>query len=316
MPFKVLLPQDMDSSGKDLLIKNNIEIKMGTGIDEKILIREIEGCDGVITRTAIITENVIKASKKLKVIAKHGVGVDMIDVDFATKMGIKVVNASDSNKLSVAEYTIGLIIALAKNYFIYDSELRKGNFEIRNIKGMDLEGKTLGLIGFGKIGQLVAKKASLGLGMKILVYKRKVGNKKVIDGIEFTEELNHVLKNADFLSLHIPYTKDTKKLIGKNEISLMKKEAFLINTARGEVIDNDALADALECRKIAGAAIDVFENEIPTVDNKLFKLENVIVTPHAAAFSNEALQRMSYEAAMGVVEVLNEDKVTYLVNKI
>ena len=96
----------------------------------------------------------------------------------------------------------------------------------------------------------------------------------------------------------------------------MKKEAFLINTARGEVIDNDALADALECRKIAGAAIDVFENEIPTLDNKLFKLENVIVTPHAAAFSNEALQRMSYEAAMGVVEVLNEDKVTYLVNKI
>ena len=240
----------------------------------------------------------------------------MIDVDFTTKMGIKVVNASDSNKLSVAEYTIGLIIALAKNYFIYDSELRKGNFEIRNIKGMDLEGKTLGLIGFGKIGQLVAKKASLGLGMKILVYKRKVGNKKVIDGIEFTEELNHVLKNADFLSLHIPYTKDTKKLIGKNEISLMKKEAFLINTARGEVIDNDALADVLECRKIAGAAIDVFENEIPTVDNKLFKLENVIVTPHAAAFSNEALQRMSYEAAIGVVEVLNEDKVTYLVNKI
>ena len=128
--------------------------------------------------------------------------------------------------------------------------------------------------------------------------------------------MNHVLKNADFLSLHIPYTKDTKKLIGKNEISLMKKEAFLINTARGEVIDNDALADVLECRKIAGAAIDVFENEIPTVDNKLFKLENVIVTPHAAAFSNEALQRMSYEAAMGVVEVLNEDKVTYLVNKI
>ena len=316
MPFKVLLPQDMDSSGKDLLIKNNIEIKMGTGIDEKILIREIEDCDGVITRTAIITENVIKASKKLKVIAKHGVGVDMIDADFATKMGIKVVNAGDSNKLSVAEYTIGLIIALAKNYFIYDSELRKENFEIRNIKGMDLEGKTLGLIGFGKIGQLVAKKASLGLGMKILVYKRTVGNKKVIDGIEFTEELNHVLKNADFLSLHIPYTKDTKKLIGKNEISLMKKEAFLINTARGEVIDNDALADALECRKIAGAAIDVFENEIPTLDNKLFKLENVIVTPHAAAFSNEALQRMSYEAAMGVVEVLNEDKVTYLVNKI
>lgn len=314
MNFKVLLPEDMESSGKDLLMKNNIEIKLGTGIDEKTLIREIEDCDGVITRTAMITENVIKASKKLKVIAKHGVGVDIIDIDFATKMGIKVVNAGDSNKLSVAEYTIGLIIALAKNYFIYDSELRKGNWDMRNIKGMDLEGKTLGIIGFGKIGQVVAKKAALGLGMKIMVYKRKVGKDKFIDGIEFTEDLNHVIKNSDFLSLHIPYTKDTKKLIGRNEISLMKKEAFLINTARGEVIDNDALADALECRKISGAAIDVFENEIPSADNRLLKLKNVIVTPHAAAFSNEALQRMSYEAALGVYEVLYNKEITYLVN--
>lgn len=316
MSFKVLLPQDMDIAGKNLLKENNIEIVMGKGNDEKNVINDIKDCDAVITRNAIIGKSVIDAAKNLKVIAKHGVGVDMIDVDYATEKHIAVVNAGDSNKLSVAEYTIGLILSLAKNYVIYDKELRKGNWDIRKVKGMDVEGKTLGLIGYGKIAKLVAKKAHFGLDMNVKVYRRNLKEDYEENEISFYKDIKDVIKESDFLSLHIPYTKETKQMIGKEELSLMKESAFLINTARGEVVDNKYLYEALKNKKIAGAAIDVFDNEMPDSSDPLFQLENVIVTPHCAAFSMEGMERMSYQSAQGIIEVLLNKKVTYPVNNI
>ncbi|WP_446898991.1 hydroxyacid dehydrogenase [Clostridium sp. LBM24168] len=316
MNYKVLITEDINVKGKNYLKEHGCEIKIAPDISEETLIKEIKDCDAVLTRNAKITENVIKSAKNLKAISMHGVGVDVIDVDAATKYGVQVTNAPESNKNSVAEYTIGLIISLSKNLLLYDKELRRGNFQIRQVLGMDLEGKTLGIIGMGNIGSLVAKKASKGLGMKVIGFKRNIKNVFPMDNVEVTSNIDYVLENSDFVSLHVPLTDKTKKLLGKREFDLMKPKAFLINTARGEVVDSDALINAISSKKIAGAAIDVFEGEIPAKDNPLFDFENVIVSPHTAAFTTETIARMSLHSAMGIAEVLNGKKPTWPVNTI
>lgn len=316
MNYKVLLTEEINNAGKEFLKENGYEIKMPQDLSEETLIKEVEDCDAILTRNAHITEKVIRAGKKLKVVAMHGVGVDIIDVDAATKYGVQVVNAPESNKNAVAEYTVGLILSLSKLYLLYDKELRKGNYQIRKTFGMDLEGKVLGIIGMGNIGKLVAEKASKGFGMKVIGYKRNIGSIKSIEGVELTEDIDYVLKNSDFVSLHIPLNTSTKKLLGKREISLMKPSTFLINTARGEVVDNDALVEALIKKEVAGAAIDVFEGEIPSNDNPFFNFDNVIVSPHTAAFSNETLKKMALHATLGIHEVLSGKKPTWSVNTI
>lgn len=316
MSYKVLITEDINIKGKEYLKSRGYKIKMASDISESTIIREIQDCDAVITRNARITENIIKSAKKLKVISMHGVGVDIIDVNAATKYGVQVTNAPNSNKNSVAEYTIGLIISLAKNLFLYDRELRKGNFQIRQTLGMDLEDKTLGIIGMGNIGSIVAQKASRGLGMKIIGFRRHIKDIFPMDNIRLTSNLDYLLENSDFVSLHVPLTNSTKEMIGQRELDLMKPNAFLINTARGEVVDNHALVYALKNKKIAGAAIDVFKGEVPAKDNPLFSLDNVIVSPHTAAFTNEAVARMAIHSAIGVDEVLSGKEPTWPINSI
>lgn len=313
MSYKVLITEDIDKEGKEYLKKFGYEIKIAEGISEDILIKEVENCDAILVRMANITEKIIRAGVKLKVISKFGVGVDNIDVEAATKLGIQVTNSPESNKNTVAEYTIGLIIALAKDFFLYDKELRKENFKIRRELGIDLQGKVLGIIGVGSIGRLVASKASKGFEMKVIGFKRHIASKPMED-IEFTDNLDYLLENSDFVSLHVPLTESTRKIIGKRELSLMKPGAFLINTARGEVVDSDALVDALLNRRIAGAAVDVYEGEVPSKGNPLFKFENVIVTPHTAAHTREAMKRMSLHSAIGIHEVLSEKEPSWAVN--
>ena len=307
MSYKVLITEDINEEGKEYLRKFGYEIKFATDISEDNLIKEVEDCDAILVRMANITEKIIASGKKLRVISKFGVGVDNIDVSAAKRHAIQVTNSKESNKNSVAEYTMGLIIALSKRFFLYDNELRKGNFQIRNSLGMDIQGKTLGIIGAGSIGKLVATKAICGFGMKVIEYKRNLNFVKEAD-IEYTNNLEYLLKNSDFVSLHVPLTDATKHMIGKRELELMKREAFLINTARGEVVETDALANALRDNKIAGAAVDVFEGEIPTKDNPLLKLKNVILTPHTAAHTKEAFIRMSVHPAIGIHEVLSGQK--------
>lgn len=304
MSYKVLITEDIDDEGKEYLEKYGYEIKMASDIREDILIREVRDCDAILVRMARITENVINYAPKLKVISKFGVGVDNIDIKAAAKRGIRITNSPQSNKNSVAEYTMGLIIALAKKLFIYDRELRKGNFDIRETLGLDLEGKVLGIVGIGSIGELVASKASKGFGMKVIGFRRHIDSVKM-EGIQLTDNLEYVLENSDFVSLNVPFTNSTRNIIGQREISLMKPGAFLINTARGEVVDRSALIDALLNKKIAGAAIDVFTGEVPSKDNPLFKLDNVIVTPHTAAHTEEAVKRMSLHSAIGIHQVLS-----------
>jgi D-3-phosphoglycerate dehydrogenase len=311
-----LLPQDIAAEGKQYLLDRGYEIKMGSGISVDILKKEVENCDAILIRTAPVPAEVIRAGKKLKVIARHGVGVDNIDVDAATKLGIYVTNSPLSNANSVAEHVIGLIIALARNMLRCDRELRNGNFQIRNqIEGLDLEGKTLALLGIGRVGSRVARKAALGLEMRVIGYDPYITQSSVIPEVELVSDREYVFTSADFISLHLPSNKQTKGTVGKKEFELMKHTAYLINTARGDIINEAELIEALTEKIIAGAALDVFEQEPPAKDNPLFGFDNVILTPHNAALTKEAKVRMALHAAMGIDEVLSGKKPRWAVNE-
>lgn len=314
MAYKVLLPQDITAAGKNFLLEKGYEIKMGSGITADAIAKDVVDCDAILARTAQFPAEVLKAGKKLKVIARHGIGVDNIDVKTATELGIYVAFAPLSNANSVAEHTLTLILALAKHLVKVDTEFRKGDYAIRNrLCGFDLEGKTLGLVGLGRIGTMVAKKLTHGLGMKVIGYDPFVTKENVAPEIELVS-WDEVFKNSDFVSLHLPSNKDTKGSVGMKEFEMMKNSAFLINCARGEVVNEANLIEALQQKKIAGAGLDVFEQEPTPKDNPLLKMDNVIVTPHTAANTTESMDRMGLHAAMGIDEVLSGKKPSWAVN--
>jgi D-3-phosphoglycerate dehydrogenase len=315
MSYKVLIPQDISEAGKKYLREKGYEIKMGSGTAVETLKEEVPDCHAIIARTASYPAEVLKAGTNLKVIGRHGVGVDNIDVETATELGIYVTNAPESNAGSVAEHTLGLIIATARHFVQCDAAVRSGNFEIRNqLVGNDIEGKVLGLIGLGRIGRLVARKAKTGLGMKIIGYDPFIDPDSVGD-VELVESIEKVLKTADFISLHLPANEKTIGLIDKERLALMKPTAFLLNIARGGIVKESDLFEALTAKHIAGAALDVFTEEPPNPSNPLFKLDNVTVTPHNAALTRECMDRMALHAARGIHEVLSGGTPTWPVNK-
>ncbi len=316
MGYKILITEPINNKGIEYLKEQGYELRMGSGITEDILIEEGAECDGILTRNGNITEKVLKSCEKLKVVSMHGVGVDCIDVDAATKFGIQVTNAAESNQSSVAEYAIGLILMLAKRAIHYNNGLKSGDLKVRKLYGSDVSGKTLGIIGMGNIGTQVAHIASFGLRMNVIGYSRRIKGKKQTKYALLTDDMDEVISAADFLSLHLPGSPSTRHIIGKRELSLMKRSAFLINTGRGEIIDESALIGVLKEHKIMGAALDVFEGNLPKPDNPLLHMEHVIVTPHTAAFTAEALERMAYQAALGIAEVLEKRPVSYPVNKL
>lgn len=316
MEYKILITEAIDKKGIEYLKEQGYELKMGTGISEEIILKEASDCDGILTRNGNITEKVLSSCKKLKVVSMHGVGVDCIDVEAATKFGIQVTNAAESNQSSVAEYAIGLILMLAKRSIHYNNGFKSGDLGVRKVYGSDVGGKTLGIIGMGNIGTQVAQIATFGLNMNVIGYNRKIQGKKLMDYALLTSDMEEVISKADFLSLHLPSSASTRHIIGAKELSLLKPEAYLINTGRGEIIDEQALIEVLKEHKIAGAALDVFEGNLPKPENPLLHMEHVIVTPHTAAFTTEALERMAYQAALGVSEVLEKRPISYPVNKI
>lgn len=316
MAYKVLIPQDITDAGKNYLKENGCEVVIGSGFDAETIAREVVDCDAILARTALYPKEVIAAGKKLKVIGRHGIGVDNIDVKYCEENGIYVTYAPNSNANSVAEHTMFLMLCCARNAMLIDSEFRGGNFDIRNkAKGMDLEGKTLGLIGIGRIGTMVTKKAIHGFDMKVVGYDPYLKPENAPEGITLLDSKEAVFQQADFVSLHTPATPETKKSVGMAQFKLMKKGAFLINAARGEVVNEAELIDALEQGVIRGAALDVFEQEPPAKDNKLLSMKNVIPTPHNAALTQESMDRMGLHAAMGIVDVMNGKVPAWPVNK-
>lgn len=316
MGAKVLIPQDISAEGKQYLTDRGYEIKMGSGITEEAMIKDVAECEAILIRTAVITKKVLEAAPKLKVIGRHGVGYDNIDVATATERGVWVTYAPEANAATVAEYALGMIIALSRHFGRGDRATRAGDWEVRNrVPGVDLEGKTLGVVGFGKIGSRVARKAMLGLDMKVLAYDPFLTADKMPAGVELTSDWERVFKESDFITLHLPSSEKTRGSVGAREFGLMKKTAFLINASRGDVVDETAMTVALREGKIAGAGLDVFAKEPPNHNDELFKLENVIVTPHNAALTTECMRRMATHAAMGIDDVLSGREPKWPVNK-
>lgn len=295
--MKVLITDGLSAQGQAILKEAGIEFDIHF-YEPEDLIKAIADYDGVLVRSATkIPKEVIDAGKKLKVIARGGAGIDNIDHEYARSKGIPVLNTPAANSASVAELTIAHMFVLARFMHQANLTMREGKWEKKKYKGIELAGKTLGLIGCGKIGRLTAEKA-LGLGMKVVgcdPIVKDLGEKVQI--LDFDE----VLRKSDFISLHVPKMKEA--LIGKNEIAKMKDGVYIINCARGGVVDEAALLEALNSGKVAGAGLDVFVDE-PTNNRTLINHPHVSVTPHIGASTVEAQDRVGVEIAEKIVAAL------------
>ncbi|MCE5281845.1 MAG: hydroxyacid dehydrogenase [Deltaproteobacteria bacterium] len=312
---KILIVQPIHERGIQVF-DNRFEVRVASDPSAATVIREIKGVEGVVVRTAPFTREIIEAADALKVIGRHGVGVDNIDVKAATEKGIVVVNTPNANATSVAEHTLMVIGALAKRAVGYDRATRNGNWEIRNsYKAMDLDGKTLGLVGIGRIGSMVAKRAAAAYNMKVIAYDPYVRPEAAGKmGVSLVAQMDDVFKQADVVSLHTPLTPETRGFVNEAKLRLMKPTAFLVSLSRGEVINEKDLCAALKSGVIAAAALDVYDPEPPLKDNPLFGLDNIILSPHSAALTEECVIRMATGAAEGIVEVLSGNRPQFVVN--
>jgi len=312
MKSVILFPEHMAGDAARYLEERGYEVKYGRGIQKEELIEDLQGCAGVIVRVAKIDEEVFSACPELKVVAKHGVGVDNIDLEAARRHGCRVTSTPQANANSVAEHAMALVISCAKDLNHLVSGYPKQGYAVKNGAPIwELKGKTLGLLGFGKIGSSVARMAALGFGMKVEVYDPYVPRDLNQEGVTLLDSREQLFRNADFLSIHMPALPTTVKSVGNQEFEWMKPTAYLINTARGTIVDEEALIRALEEGKIGGAGLDVSDPEPASPDSKLFAMSNVIMTPHSAASSREAMVNMAVGAAQGVDEVLAGKEITW-----
>lgn len=311
----IFLTEPIHEDGVKLL-EMAANVVHGTSSDKDAIIRDAQGCTGILVRSAVITEEIMDAIPTLKVVAKHGIGVDNIDIKAASSRKILVLNAPESNINAVAEHTVGMMFALCKNYAFMDENTRKGGFLLRNkYKNFEIKGKTVGFIGLGKIGMLVAKKLGC-VGVRMIGYdpyiKKEIAGQA---GIELVEDINQIYAESDFVTIHVPLTNETRGMINSQTLNKMKSTAYLINVARGPIVNEGDLYQALKSGVIRGAAIDVFEQEPPSPDNPLFMLDNILLSPHNAALTEEALLAMAVQSAQGIVDFIQKRKPKYIVNK-
>ncbi len=301
--MKVLITEAIAERGVELLEKE-FEVDVLLGLSPEELLEKIGPYDGLIIRSATrVTAEVIERTENLKAIGRAGIGVDNIDIEAATKKGIIVANAPESNTVAAAEHTLGLMLAAARRIPAADSTLRSGEWKRGAFKGVEVAGKTLGLIGLGHVGSIVARGA-LGMRMRVLAYDPYVSEGRMRDmNVARAESVDEVLEQSDFVSLHVPRTPETMDMIDAGALEKMKPSAYLINVARGGIVDEIALYNTLKEGGIAGAALDVFEEE-PTTDSPLFALPNVVVTPHLGASTVEAQDRAGVTAAEQVALAL------------
>lgn len=307
MPYKVLVAtRSFGSTSQkpwDVLVEAGVETvkaDMQVKMSEERLIELLYGIDGAVVGVVPMTARVIEGSPQLKVISMHGVGVDHIDLEAAARCGVIVANCPGTNDQAVADLAIGLMIASARKIPHADLSLRRQEWS--RYSGGELWKKKLGLIGFGRIGHGVAKRA-LGFDMNVLVYDPYIQIDQMdLPGVMLSS-LEEVIRSADFLSLHAALTEETQAMIGEAQLREMKPTAFLINTARGGLIDESALYKALIEKQIAGAALDVFIEE-PPLGSPLLNLDNLVITPHIGAHTQEAIERMGVMAAQNVVLTL------------
>jgi D-3-phosphoglycerate dehydrogenase len=310
---RVLVAEKIGDSGIDLL-REHFDVDLGVGWEPSQLAERIGDYDGILIRSATKLDAVLVArAKRLRAVGRAGVGVDNVDVDAATKRGIVVANAPQSNVITAAEHTMALLLALARNVPQAHASLKGGSWERSKFSGVELYEKTLGILGFGRIGQLVAQRAH-AFGMKVVAFDPFVGAERYRElGVEKADSSDELYAVADFLTLHLPKTPETEGWLDAAALAKCKDGVRVLNVARGPLVVDEDLQAALDSGKVGGAALDVFRSE-PITEHPLFAYPNVIVTPHLGASTAEATDRAGYQAAEQVVAALTGGVVTSAVN--
>ncbi len=307
---KVLMVQGLHEEGQKLLLaRDDIEPITIMSANEDEILEAAKEVHGITVRTANISRKIIENSKNLQVVSRHGVGYDSIDIDALNDCGIPLTIAAHSNMISVAEHAMFMLLSLSKNVFYYDKFARKADWTTRwDIRAWDVAEKNLLVIGFGRIGSRLVKRA-LAFDMKVFVYDPYVDESEIKkSGAYYVSNFFDILPQMDAISLHCPKNDETTNMFSENEFKIMKESAFLINCARGGIIDEVALLDALKSNKIRAAGLDVYDDEPSTSSNPLFSLDNILLSPHIAGVTQEATIRMSKQAVQNVLDVF-DDKV-------
>jgi len=309
----VLLTQPIHDTAMRRLEERAV-VRVAEDRTEAGLIAAVKDAAALIVRDPI-SAAVVKSGENLRVIARHGVGTDYIPIDVCTERRIPVTITPDANSSSVAEWVIGAMIALSHRFGIAARRAREGEWRRRDgLTGFELGGRTLGIVGFGRIGARVAKMASVGLGMRVIAFDPMRDRSEIEATGAVAMSLDEVVGTADVVSLHVPATPETRRLIDSRKINLMRPGALLINSARGSLVETDALVTALADGHIAGAALDGLELEPPAATHPLLHFDNVLLTPHSAALTEEALVRMGNTAADEVLRVLAGQSPLHSVN--
>jgi D-3-phosphoglycerate dehydrogenase len=301
MTFKVLASDPLDAGAVKAMREAGLIVDEKTNLTPEALVREIAEYDAIVVRSATkVRAEVIDAGKRLKLIVRAGVGLDNVDAAHARKKGVEVRNTPGASSNSVAELALGHMLSLARHIGRGTASTKAGKWEKKALEGVEIEGKTLGIVGIGRIGQCLARKAH-ALGMTVLCYDAVLTASPLPEIARFVA-LGELLAKSDFISLHIPYDPAAGATIGEKEFAQMKLGVRIVNCARGGVVDEAALIRALEAGKVAGAALDVFATEPPAADDPILRQTNVSLTPHIGAATQEAQARVGDEAARIVIE--------------
>ena len=314
MASRVLVTEPLAQVGLDTLTAAGFAVDVATGLSPDELLRAVRGVSALVIRSATqVTAEVLEAGTELVVVGRAGIGLDNVDVATATRKGVMVVNAPQSNILSAAEHAIALLISQARNISQADADLKAGNWRRSKWEGVELHGKTLGIVGLGRVGGLVAQRA-LAFGMHLIAYDPYVSAERARQmGVDLLPTVAEVAAQADFLTIHLPRTPETTGLIGRDLLAQAKPGIRIVNTARGGIVDEEALHDAIVSGRVQGAGLDVFAEE-PTTKSPLFELDSVVVTPHLGASTAEAQDKAGQTIAEQVVLALRGDFVPYAVN--
>ena len=313
---KILLSQKISDAGM-AVIKDKYDVVIAPDCSKETMLALSKDASAIILRTTSkVDRDVIENAEKLEIVSRTGAGVDNVDIAAASGKGILVCNLPRANSLSVGEHAIALMMACAKQLPYMQEGVRQGNWKARNAgTPVEVEGKTLGVVGMGHIGSIVAKKCSGSLGMKIKAYDPYVKDQFADTDYAFCDDLKTLFKESDFITLHCPNIPETKGMVTRELLYAMKPDAYIINAARGGIIDEDALVDVLKEKRIAGAGLDVFEKEPVDTDHPLLHMVNVIVSPHSAALTKEATLRMAVEAAQAVDDLFSGKMPQYIYNR-
>ena len=312
--LRVLVAEKISSEGVEKL-EESFDVDAFERMERGDLLARIGDYDALVVRSGSrVDEEVIAAGARLRVIGRAGIGVDNIDIEAATKKGILVANVPESNIISAAEHTMAMLMATARKIPAACASLSAGKWDRSGYQGVELYGKTLGIIGIGRIGALVAERAS-GFGMKLIGYDPFISPQKAKQlGVDIRQSVEEVLESADFVTVHVPRTKDTYHMLGEPQFDIVKRGVRIVNVARGGVVDEEALARAIRDGKVAGAAVDVFEKEPPGPENPLCGMEEVVVTPHLGASTSEAQYKAGVAIADQVIAGLSGGFVSGAVN--